>query len=89
MRKPRKSSSFLPIAGMIGLVIAAIATPSAAAVNILPDDRTGAVTLVLVVTVLLTALVVEVWRQTGRGTLTDLEQHIADSKARSRRRATR
>ena len=89
MRKPRKSSSLLPVTGMIALVVAAIATPSAAAVDMLPDDRAGAITLVLVVTVLLTALVIEVWRQTARNTMSELQRDIADRQARNRHRATK
>lgn len=89
MHKSKKWSPVLPLTVLIALVVAAIATPSAAAVDMLPDDRAGAVALVGAVTILLTALVVEVWRQTARNTMSDLEQHIADRKAHNRRRPTR
>ena len=88
MRKPRKWSTYLPVTGMIALVVGAIATPSAAAVDMLPDDRAGAIAIVFAVTVLLTALVVEVWRQTARINLTVLEQELADRKAHNRKRPT-
>lgn len=89
MCSPKKSTSVLPIAAMIALVLAAIATPSAAAVDMLPDDRAGAVAIVLAITVLLTGLVVEVWRQTARNSLSELERDIADRKAHNRHRPTR
>lgn len=90
MRQNKKKNwiSHLPATAMIGLVIAAIATPSAAAVDLLPDDRAGAIAIVLGVSVLVVALVVEVWRQTAKHSLSALEQDIADRKARNRRTGT-
>lgn len=85
----RKWSTYLPVSGMIVLVVAAIATPSAAAVDMLPDDRAGAIALVLGVAILLTTLVVEVWRQTARNSMSELQRSLADHKAHNRRRATR
>lgn len=89
MRKHRNWITYLPATGIIALVVAAIATPSAAAVNMLPDDRAGAIAIVTAVTILLSALVVEVWRQTARNSLPVLEQDIATRKARSRRTGTK
>ncbi len=44
---------------------AAIATPSASAANMPFETNTGALLLIVPVAILLTTLVVEVWRETG------------------------
>ncbi len=45
---------------------AAIATPPAAATDLLPDSNIGAVTMIAAIAVLMLVLVIEIWRQTGK-----------------------
>jgi len=88
MRKKKTWFKLLPAVGMVALVVAAIATPSAAAVDLMPDGRAGALALIVPVAVLMVAMVVEVWRHTGRQAVPAIEREIADKRARRRNART-
>lgn len=68
------------------VTLAALATPQAIAANILPNDYVGALVMIGSVAILMSALVIEIWRQTGPKAQSDLqEQANTASKNNSRR----
>jgi len=88
MPKIRKWTRIVPVAGTLALVAAAVATPAAAAVNLIPNESAGALAIIVPVAILLTALIVEVWRLTTHKNVPVLERQIADERARKRRTGT-
>ncbi len=62
------------------ITAAAIATPPAVAANLLPNKNSGALLLIIPVTILLVTLVVEVWRETGRNAKPLLDRQIDQAR---------
>lgn len=48
------------------ITLAALATPPALAASILPDSNVGALIMIGAVGILMSVLVIEIWRQTGK-----------------------
>ena len=58
------------------ITLAAIATPPALAASLLPDSNVGALTMIGAVAILMSVLVIEIWRQTGKNTDQKLQRQM-------------
>ncbi len=62
------------------VTLAALATPPALAANILPDTNVGALIMIGAVGILMSVLVIEIWRQTGKGIILDPKRTVKRNK---------
>ncbi|VAW14289.1 hypothetical protein MNBD_ALPHA12-2023 [hydrothermal vent metagenome] len=77
--KPRRR--FTPLYVVLLLVTgSALATSSAMAANLLPDNSTSALALIIPVIILMLLLVGEVWRETAKNAKPLLERQIAEAQ---------
>lgn len=70
----RKPFAFVWALSLLALVGAAISSPTAAATGILPIGDASALAIILPIAILLTAIVISVWRQTAQNALPSPEQ---------------
>lgn len=62
------------------ITTAALATPPAMAANMLPSSAIGALTMISSVAILMTVLVVEIWRQTANNTDPTFQRHMTAAR---------
>ncbi len=69
---------FITIYALLTLItLAALATPQAVAINFIPDADVGALVMIGSIAILMSALVIEIWRQTGPKPQSELQKEIS------------
>jgi len=81
MQKSRPRSRLTPLYFVLLLMTGtALATSSAMAADLLPDNSASALAMIVPVIVLMLLLVGEVWRETAKNAKPFLDQQIADAR---------